>query len=76
MSDHLEMEDAVLQQAEIPKDGVLLVFEKDTFAMWMLGEPGDSTEKLTAALYRLISYRGGNADRIARDVDGITGRVN
>ena len=76
MSSGLEVETCTLDQAEIPKDGVLLVFEKDTFAMWMLGEPGDQVEKLTAALYRLISYRGGKADRIARDVEGITGRVN
>jgi hypothetical protein len=72
----IEVEEATFGDEQVPKDGVILVFDGETFSYWSLGSPDDNTSTLTNALYRLTSYCNGQGEAVSRAVDRITGRIN
>ena len=71
-----ELEEGVLSDAEIPKDGIVITLDKEKFGYWILGDVAKGTERAGMAIYRLMSYFNGDGEKMTRAVDTITGRVN
>lgn len=71
-----QLQDGVLTDHEIPKDGIVITIDSEKIGYWQLGDISEEVSTCGLALYRLLSYYSGNGVKVARAVEGITGRVN
>lgn len=71
-----ELQDGVLSDNEIPKDGIVITIDSQKIGYWQLGNIPEEVGECGLALYRLLSYYSGNGMKIKRAVEGITGRNN
>ena len=71
-----ELEDSVITDEDVPKNGIAIMLDSEKFAYFMLGEVPEEVQRTGMAIYKLISYHSGDSSRIARAVDSIVGRNN
>ena len=71
-----EFEEAVVTDADIPRDGIAIMIDKEKFAYFMLGDVPEDVQRTGMAIYKLMSYYSGDGVRIARAVESIVGRTN